>query len=111
MIGEIVSLSALVLTNAGISIGVYKYFNGRVEKNSTDQDKKFNRVYERFDEHKKETGEKYVLKDMCGVMHKTNAENLVGLETRLNDRLDKADLKIESNFKTLFDHITKLTTK
>ncbi len=83
MITEWIGMGGLLLTNAGMLIGIYKHFDGRI-----------GRIYERFDQHKKDIEGKFVLNTMCKVMHDNNASNLNGLETRIEKRFDKLDEQI-----------------
>jgi hypothetical protein len=100
VVGEIVSIGSLVITFGASQWGIYKYFDTRIS-----------RIYERFDEHKKETEAKYVNKDLCKVMHDNNAENLNGLEKRIDARFDKVDQRLEDTFNNIDQKITKLLTK
>ena len=95
MLGEIVSLSTLILTNAGINVGIYRYFNARLS-----------RVYERLDIVKNEVDEKYVRKNLCDVMHQQNAVNLTGLETRLTERFNKLEGETRDNFNRILSLLT-----
>lgn len=94
LIGEWIGLVTLIATNAGISIGIYKHFDGRIEKSNANVDTKIARVFQRFDEYKTETENKYVKKDLCKVMHDNNSDNLSGLETRIEKRFDKLDEQV-----------------
>ena len=80
---EWVGYGGLLLTNIGVFIGMFKHFNNRIS-----------RVYERFDEYKRDTDNKYVPNAMCKVMHDNNASNLNGLEERIEKRFDKLDEQI-----------------
>jgi hypothetical protein len=84
MLGEILGLSALVATNGGINIGIYRYFNARLAK-----------VYERLDKVKEVANNEFVRKDMCKVLHEQTANNLEGSETRTNTRFDKLEEKMD----------------
>ena len=96
MIGEILGLSALVATNAGISIGIYKYFNSKI-----------GRVYGRLDENKEKTDTTYVRKELCEIQHTQNAQNLTGLELRINERFSSLEKEVRSNFGKLIELLTK----
>ena len=72
----------VILTNLGSVIGVLKYFNSRFEN-----------LYRDLDVYKKEADTNYVRKDLCKVMHEQSALNIMGLETRLNSRIDKMEEK------------------
>jgi hypothetical protein len=87
LISEWIGLVALIGTNAGISIGIYKYFDGRIS-----------RVYERFDEHKKNVEESFVKKDLCKIMHDNSAANITGLENRLTIQVKDLKKQVEDNF-------------
>lgn len=45
-------------------------FNARLEIFDRDQSDKVKRVYERFDDHKRICDDKFISKEMCGVMHR-----------------------------------------
>ncbi len=107
MFGEWIGLASLIATNVGINIGIYKYFNNRLDKLNAENDKKVNRIFERFDEHKKDMEEKFVRKDVCLVMHEQTAGNLSGLEVRMEKRLDK----LEANIKDSLQEIAKILQK
>lgn len=87
-IGEWVGLSSLLVTNIGAVYLTYNNFN-----------RKINRIYERFDEYKTHSEDnadnKYVQKDLCGVVHSNNSNNLSGLEDRIEKRFDKLDAQID----------------
>ncbi len=83
LISEWIGLSTLLATNAGVAIGIYKYFNSKIDT-----------VWKRFDEHKEHTEETYVRKDSCSLLHTTTADNLKGLEGRIDKRFDKLELQI-----------------
>jgi hypothetical protein len=91
MTPEMMGWLTIVGTNIATSVGIYKYFNGRLA-----------RVYERLDEVKQGQENTYVRKDVCGVMHKETANNLIGSEVRLTARLDK----LENKFDQIIDLIT-----
>lgn len=95
MLGEWVGLASLIAVNAGINIGIYKYFNNRLD-----------RVYKRLDEVKDNIDTKYVRKDVCSVMHTQTANNLSGLETRITERLNKLDKTVSENFQQLIRILT-----
>lgn len=56
-IGEWIGLAGLLATNAATAVGIYKYFNNKVD-----------RVYQRFDELKKAINVEFVSKDICKIM-------------------------------------------
>ena len=107
MLGEWVGLSSLIATNVGINIGIYKYFNSRLDKLNAENDRKVNRIFERFDEHKKDMEEKFVRKDVCSVMHEQTANNLTGLETRMEKRLDKLEINIQASLQEVIKVLQK----
>jgi hypothetical protein len=55
---------------------------------------KIKRVYERFDEYKKHVDEKFVMRDMCNVVHNNTAANFSSLEKRVEDGFKSIDEKI-----------------
>lgn len=107
MIAELIGLASLIAVNAGINIGIYKYFGNRLDKLTEDNDKKINRIFERFDEHKKDMENCYVRKDVCAVMHQQTADNLSGIEKRINERIDVLQKDVKENFQKLIDVLTK----
>lgn len=86
------ALLGILITNAGFLFGMWKYFDTRL-----------NRVYARFDEHKEDVESIYVRKDNCSLLHTNTASTLVGLENRLEVRLDKIDKKLEEAFQMIID--------
>ena len=96
MIGEILGLSAIVATNAGINVGIYKYFNSKLE-----------RVYQRLDMVKDKLCTEFVRKEVCDVLHKQTADNLARLEDRINERFNDLELETRENFNKVIDLITK----
>jgi hypothetical protein len=98
MSGDVIGVGGLLLTNIGVIIGIFKYFNARI-----------NRVYERFDEHKKEMADKYVLKDLCKIMHENSSSNLNGLETRINNSFNELKKEVKDNFAVVIDLMKKVS--
>jgi len=96
MSGDVIGVGGLLLTNIGVMIGMFRYFNSRIA-----------RVFERFDEYKNDINSKFVVKDLCKVMHENNASNLGGLEARLNQRLESLEKKTDDNFKVVIDLMKK----
>ena len=84
---ELWSVIGLLITNAGLMFGMWKYFDARLA-----------RVYMRFDEHKDEVEGKYVRKDNCSLLHSTTATNLIGVERRMDERFDKLEKKVDDSF-------------
>jgi len=95
-LGEWIGLAGLLATNVGTAIGIYKYFNSKVD-----------RVYERFDEFKKTIKEECVQKDLCKIMHENSSSNLSGLEKRITDSVGKLEKKVDDNFKVVIDLMKK----
>lgn len=95
-LGEWLGLAGLLATNVGTAIGIYKYFNSKVD-----------RVYERFDEYKKIIKSEFVQKDLCKVMHENSSSNLNGLEKRLGDRIENLEKTVADNFKVVMDQLLK----
>lgn len=89
---EIWSMIGLLITNAGFLFGMWKYFDARL-----------NRVYERFDEHKDTVEEIYVRRDNCTLLHNNTAQNLVGVESRMDIRFDKLEKKVDESFAMIFE--------
>ncbi len=88
-IAELSSLGGLAVSIITGIVGLYKYINARIS-----------RVYERFDEYKKNMEEKFVVKDMCKVLHQNNTENFNKLEQRM-----------EQGFKDTQEQIRDLSNK
>jgi hypothetical protein len=88
----LLTVLGLLLTNAGFLFGMWKYFDARVS-----------RVYARFDEHKKEIEKTYVRMDTCRLLHTSTADNLKGVENRMDVRFDKLEQKVESAFGMILD--------
>jgi hypothetical protein len=93
-LGEWVGLVGLILASIGGNFGAIKYFIAKLEVFQKENNEKIGRVFSRFDEYKRDMIEKFVQKDMCKVMHESNADNLSGLETRIEKRFDKLDEQI-----------------
>ena len=81
---EWVGLASLLVANAGVNVGIYKYFNSRLD-----------RVYARLDEVKEGVESRYVRKDNCALLHSNTADNLKGMEIRVDIRFDKLEKRIE----------------
>jgi len=86
------TIIGLLLTNAGFLFGMWKYFDARIS-----------RVYARFDEHKNEISNTFVRKDNCHLLHTTTADNLKGVESRMDIRFDK----LENKFDKLMDMLNE----
>lgn len=63
-----------------------------------------NRVYERFDVHKKHTDENFVRKDMCGQLHLTTKDELGRLDKDYKDFRHE----IRNTVQQIFDKIDEL---
>jgi hypothetical protein len=96
MFADWVGLISLIIVNAGINIGIYKYFNARLD-----------RVYLRIDDVKDKFDKNFVRKDVCSVMHTSTAESLKAIEGRINERLDKLEKDVSENFTKLIELMTK----
>jgi hypothetical protein len=100
IIGEWIGLGSLMVANVGLVYVTYNHFS-----------KKIGRVYERFDEYKNHmegtVDAKFVQKDLCAVMHQTNADNLTGIETRLTIALHQLEKKVDDNFRVVIDMMKK----
>ena len=83
---EWTAIGALILANLTFLFAMFRYFQGRI-----------NRIFERFDEYKDKMKHEFVVRDMCEVMHKGNADNLIKLEAR-----------VEAMFKSLDEKVTAL---
>ena len=95
-LGEWIGLVGLLATNAATAVGIYKYFNSKID-----------RVYERFDEFKKDIKEDFVQRDLCKIMHENSSSNLNGLEKRITDSVRKLEEKVDDNFKVVIDLMKK----
>lgn len=82
----------LLLTNAGFLFGMWKYFDARIL-----------RVYLRFGEHKATIENTYVRQGDCKLLHNNTADNLKGVDSRINIRFDKLESKVENNFAMVLD--------
>jgi hypothetical protein len=91
-----VALWSLIATQVGVSIGIYKYFNARI-----------NRVYERLDEVKTQIDANFVKKELCKVMHDSTASSLTGVESRMNDRFDRLEERVEAAFNMIISMLKK----
>lgn len=91
-----VALWTLIATQIGSNVAMYKYFDGRI-----------NRIYERFDNHKKYLDEKFVGKDICKISHDNTSTNLTGVETRMSTRFDKLEKRVEDSFNMIIDMLKK----
>jgi ribosomal protein S20 len=87
-----IALWSLIATQVGAFVGMYKYFDSRI-----------NRSYERMDENKKEAEREFVRKESCKILHANTAENLIGTESRIVTRFDKLDKKVEDMFNMIID--------
>jgi len=90
------ALWGLVLSQIGAFIGMYKYFDSRI-----------NRSYERMDENRKDVEREFVRKESCAILHANTAENLVGTESRMVARFDKLDKKVEDMLNMILDILQK----
>jgi hypothetical protein len=70
-----------MLSVAGFSMATYRY----VGKSKDDDEKKHARIYERLDEVKKASDEKFVPNKICDILHTQSTRDLVEI---------KADLKL-----------------
>jgi hypothetical protein len=100
---EIFSIVAFLLTFAGFCFGLIKYINKQDGEVIKAADEKIGKVYSRFDVHKKFLEDNFVRKDMCGVMHQANAENLIGVERRLGEKMKDIEKKVDENFRVVID--------
>ena len=100
---EWMGLAGFLLTNLGAHIGVFKYITGKIDKNQEVNDLKISRVYTRFDEHKKTVEDKFVVKDMCKIVHENSSETLRGMERRMTSSLKDLEKKVDDNFKVVID--------
>lgn len=60
-----------------------------------DYDSKIGRAYERFDQHKKFSDDKFVCKELCNVMHNSTAAQLTETNMRLTNMETKIDRLVE----------------
>ena len=96
MKGDFWTIVGLLLTNAGFLFGMWRYFDTRLS-----------RVYGRLDEVKADTENKYVRKDNCALLHNNTADNLKGVEGRMDARFDKLEKKVDDSFKLILDLLKK----
>ena len=96
MTTELWAVLGLLITNAGFLFGMWKYLDTRV-----------GRVYERLDEVKADVETKYVRKENCSFLHNNTAENLKGVEYRMDIRFDKLEKKVEESFKMILELLKK----
>ena len=87
-----VALWSLIATQIGTAVGIYRYFDSRI-----------NRSYERMDENKREAEREFVKKENCSILHANTADNLMGAETSLVTRFDKLEKKVEEMFGMIID--------
>ena len=90
------AILGLLITNAGFLFGMWKYFDARIS-----------RVYARFDEHKQSIDCVYVRKDTCQLLHTSTAENLKGVEIRMDGRFDKLEAMLDRIFDKLENKVDK----
>jgi hypothetical protein len=93
---DVLTVLGLLITNAGFLFGMWKYFDARIT-----------RVYSRLDEVKESVEGTYVRKDTCQLLHTSTAENLKGVEVRMDNRFDKLEKKVEDSFKMILDLLRK----
>jgi hypothetical protein len=93
---DILTVLGLIATNGALLFGMWKYFDQRIS-----------RVYERFDEHKEEIKNEFVKKESCDLLHNNTANNLRGVENRMDARFDKLETKVESAFAMILDLLKK----
>ena len=66
-------------------------FNARLEMFEQTQQNKIDRVYVRFDDHKKACDDKFVSRDLCNVMHDTTASQLIEVKVAIAELSKKVD--------------------
>ena len=111
MIGEYLGIAGLIAANVGANIGIYRYFQGRIDKLNSEQDAKTARVYERLDEVRKGIDSCFVQKETCNILHMQTANNLVGAESRLEKRFDKMEVKMETMLIDIFNLLKTINNK
>ena len=95
-IGTLVGIVLGVLGSVlGTTIGLYKYFTGRMDKIQKECSEKIARVYERFDEYKTNVESKFVHMDMCELKHENNNVNFIRLEQRVEEGFKRVDAKLD----------------
>ena len=94
---EWITIGGFLITNAGFLFGMWKYFDARIS-----------RVYQRFDEEMEGIKIGYVQKENCKLLHENTASNLMGLETRIEKRLDKLEIKLEDLIKDTLSKMLEL---
>lgn len=91
-----ITVFGLLLTNAGVLFGMWRYFDARIS-----------RVYIRLDEVKEKAEKDFVRKDLCKMMHDNTTTNLTGLENRISDRFEKLEKKVEESFDMILELLKK----
>jgi hypothetical protein len=119
-IGNWISLASTLLTCISLVVGatfaLTKYFNGRIDTerdrcnaqlaiDRTNNEQHVMRVYDRFDQYKKESegrleqlrkdsDDKFVVKDLCSILHSTNSENFHRLEAQMKAGFDEIKILV-----------------
>lgn len=91
----------IVASIVGTIIGLIKYFGTQLSKTRDESEARVSRVYERFDDYKKNIEEKFVYKDMCHNVHQNGSENF----RRLEERVEKGFSELTANLNNLRDTI------
>lgn len=93
---QIISLLAIMM---GIILGAYGYATKAVSDMKKETEERIKRVYERFDEYKKNIEGRIertcVVKDMCVVMHNTNDVNIKRIEESMVHGFNTLSAKID----------------
>lgn len=95
------------VVGVGIFISANAYKFGQLEQRlATKEDvkSKVDRIYERFDVHKKLMEEQFVRKDMCGQMHLTAKDEV----KRIDEEYKNFRHEIRSQFQQILDKIDEL---
>ena len=79
----------IILPIAGSILGLTGFVFGHMRHEAHQR----RRVYERFDNHKEHVEEKYVRKDLCGVIHKQVSEDLREMKGDIKKLLGKNGIK------------------
>ena len=87
-----IALMSLIATQVGTTLGIYKYFDHRI-----------NNIYKRLDDVK--CG--FVSKEVCKIMHDNSSETITDVEERINKRFDKLEERVQESFEMIIDLLKK----
>lgn len=78
-----------VLAIAGFSIATYR----SIAKIKEEVDRKVNRTFERLDEVKEKTEERFVFKDVCKILHEQTARDIIDIKTNIQLLLKQKEVR------------------